>query len=82
MNVAVRKSAQGNSYFGLAIGLVVLAGALSVGPISGAVFNPAVALGITAMQASPWGLLLWYFASQIAGAVVAAGVFEMTSPDG
>ena len=82
MNVAVRKSAQGNSYFGLAIGLVVLAGALTVGPISGAVFNPAVALGITVMQASPWGLLLWYFASQIAGALVAAGVFELTSPDG
>jgi len=81
MNVAARRSAQGNSYYGLAIGLVVLAGALAVGPISGAVFNPAVAVGISAMEASPWAMLLWYFGSQLAGALVAAGVFEQTSPD-
>ena len=81
LNVAARRSTQGNSYYGLAIGLVVLAGALAVGPISGAVFNPAVAVGLSAMEASPWALLLWYFGAQIAGALVAAGVFEQTSPD-
>lgn len=81
MNVAARKSAEGNSYFGLAVGLVVLCGALTVGPISGAVFNPAVALGISAMDASPWSMVLWYFGAQFAAAFVAAGVFEATSPD-
>lgn len=81
MNVAARKSAAGNSYFGLAIGLVVLCGALSVGPITGAVFNPAVAIGISAMKASPWMMLLWYFGAQFVAALVAAVVFEATSPD-
>jgi aquaporin Z len=81
MNVAARKSAAGNSYFGLAIGLVVLCGALTVGPISGAVFNPAVALGLSAMEVTPWSMVLWYFGAQFAAAFVAAGVFEVTSPD-
>lgn len=81
MNVAARKSAAGNSYYGLAIGLVVLCGALTVGPISGAVFNPAVAIGISAMEASPWAMLLWYFGAQIIAALVAASVFEVTAPD-
>ena len=81
LNVAVRKSVAGNQYFGLAIGLVVLAGALAVGPISGAVFNPAVAFSLIAMEVTPWALLLWYLGSQIAGAVVAAAVFQQTSPD-
>ena len=81
MNVACRKSTQGNSYYGFAIGFVVFAGILVVGPISGAVFNPAVALGLSAMQSTPWALLLWYFGAQIAGSVVAASLFEQTSPD-
>ncbi len=81
MNVAVRKSVAGNQYYGFAIGLVVLAGAIAVGPVSGAVFNPAVALSLSAMEAVPWALILWYFGSQIAGAVVAAAVFQQTSPD-
>lgn len=81
MNVSARRSIKGNPYYGVAVGLVVLAGSLVVGPISGAVFNPAVAIGISAMEASPWALIFWYFGAQIAGSLVAAGVFELTSPD-
>ncbi len=43
LNVATADATEGNSYFGLAIGFTVLAGAFAVGQVSGAAFNPAVA---------------------------------------
>ena len=45
LNVALSKNLKGNQFYGLAIGLTVLAGAFAVGDISGAVFNPAVSFG-------------------------------------
>lgn len=42
LNVATSEATQGNSYFGAAIAFVVLAGALTVGEVSGGSFNPAV----------------------------------------
>jgi aquaporin Z len=49
LNVATSKDHPGNSFYGLAIGFTILAGAVAVGSISGSVFNPAVFLG-----ARPW----------------------------
>merc|ERR1719487_1524228 len=46
LNVATAKKNDGNQYFGLAIGFVIIAGGYAAGPISGGAFNPAVALGI------------------------------------
>lgn len=45
LNVATHPNLKGNSFYGIAIGLTVMTGIFSVGPISGAVFNPAVSLG-------------------------------------
>jgi aquaporin Z len=45
LHTAVSKKVDGNDYFGLAIGSTVMVGAFAGGTISGAVFNPAVALG-------------------------------------
>lgn len=45
LHVAATKKTQGNHYFGLAIGFTLMAGVFAGGPISGGVFNPAVALG-------------------------------------
>jgi len=45
LNVATSKETAGNSFYGLAIGFTVLAGATVGGPISGGAFNPAVGLG-------------------------------------
>ena len=42
LNVATSEATEGNGYYGAAIALVVLAGALTVGEISGGSFNPAV----------------------------------------
>src|SRR4051794_23411299 len=47
LNVATSKATAGNSNYGLAIGFTVMVGAFSVGSISGAAFNPAVAVGVT-----------------------------------
>lgn len=45
LHVAATKKTKDNHYFGLAIGFTLMAGAFAGGPISGGVFNPAVALG-------------------------------------
>ena len=45
LNTATHPKTQGNSYYGLAIGFTVLAGAIAGGPISGGAFNPAVGVG-------------------------------------
>src|SRR4029453_5313054 len=45
LNTATARGTTGNSYFGLAIGFTVLAGAFAVGDVSGAAFNPALAVG-------------------------------------
>ena len=42
LNVATSETTEGNGYYGAAIAFVVLAGALTVGGISGGSFNPAV----------------------------------------
>src|SRR5690242_13797677 len=54
LNSATAKANAGNSFYGLAIGFTVMTGAFSVGSISGAAFNPAVAVGISVMGLSAW----------------------------
>lgn len=44
LNTAKAPATANNSYFGLAIGFVVLSGALVIGGISGACFNPAISV--------------------------------------
>jgi len=58
----------------LAFGLTVLTAAYALGPISGGHFNPAVSLGLWAGGRFPAGHLLPYWAAQVAGAIVGAGV--------
>lgn len=74
LNVATAPGNEGNSHYGLAIGFTVAAGAYAVGGISGAVFNPAVALGVILMglaePGSAWIYLLANFAAAIAAALL------------
>merc|ERR550537_545671 len=51
LNVATAKKNEGNQFYGLAIGFVIIAGAYGAGAISGGCFNPAVALGIDVSSA-------------------------------
>ncbi len=76
LNVATAKSTDGNSYFGFAIGFTVLAGAYAVGSVSGGVFNPAVAVGITIMGMVDLSFFWVYFVATLAGGAVAALAFN------
>lgn len=82
LNVATAASTAGNSYYGLAIGFTVLAGAYAVGGISGGVFNPAVAIGVTLMDLSGWSQIWIYFVANFAGAAAATYTFQFVNgPD-
>ena len=76
LNVATSESTDGNGYYGAAIAFVVLAGALTVGPISGASFNPAVTASLISAgvmgAADSWVHLV----PQLIGGVLAALVFN------
>jgi aquaporin Z len=72
LNVAVSTATSGNSFYGLAIGFTVTAGALTVGGISGGAFNPAVALGLCISGGFAWGHLWIYALAGIAGGCLAA----------
>lgn len=76
LNVAVAKGTKGNSFYGFAIGFTVLAGAYAVGSISGAAFNPAVALGAAIMHLSLWSNLWMFVTAGLLGGAFAALVFK------
>ncbi len=80
LDTAVSSATEGNSFYGLAIGFTVMVGAWAVGPISGAAFNPAVAVGPTFLDASlgggSWQWLWIYLVAPLAGGAAAAGVFR------
>lgn len=76
LNVATAKATAGNSYFGFAIGFIVLVGAYAVGAISGGAFNPAVALGAVIMHLVQWQHIWVYIVANLLGAAAAAYVFK------
>jgi aquaporin Z len=80
LNVATAKDTEGNSFYGLAIGFTVAAGAFAVGSVSGGVFNPAVAIGGMMMGLFSWGHIWIYLLANLAGGAVAAYAFLLTHP--
>jgi aquaporin Z len=80
LNVATAKANAGNSFYGLAIGSTVMAGAFAVGGISGAAFNPAVAVGVSVMGLSAWSNIWVFFVANFAAGAVAALVFKALNP--
>ncbi len=78
LNVAATRATEGNSYYGLAIGFTVAAGAFVGGPISGGAFNPAVGFGATLGSAlfhgGSWSDLWLYVVGPVVGAAIAAGL--------
>ncbi|MBP9101517.1 MAG: aquaporin [Nitrosomonas sp.] len=81
LNVATAKGTSGNSFYGLAIGFVVMAGAFSVGGISGGAFNPAVAIAAPLMGLMDWNNIWIHISADFAGGALAAVVFNMLNPD-
>jgi len=86
LNVAVSKrnnpATDGNNFYALAIAWVIIAGGYAVGGVSGAAFNPAVAIGLDVSSYSKgigmgflWGLF------ELLGAVVAVALYRMLRPE-
>jgi aquaporin Z len=80
LNVATSKDHPGNSFYGLAIGFTVLAGAVAVGGISGGAFNPAVALGGAVMGLFSWSTLWVYMVAELVAGATAGLVFRALNP--
>ncbi len=76
LNVATSESNEGNGYYGAAIALVVLAGALTVGGISLASFNPAVSLSLVVVGKMAAADLWLHLVPQLFGAGAASLVFK------
>ena len=84
LNVATNPKTEGNSYYGLAIGFTVMAGAFAGGGISGGAYNPAVGTGPilvdTIMGEGNTLSNFWYYlVGPIVGAVTAAYVYKLTT---
>jgi aquaporin Z len=80
LNVATARGTEGNSFYGLAIGFTVGAGAFAVGAVSGAAFNPAVAIGAMVMGLLSWSDIWVYLLANLLGGVAAATAFLYTQP--
>src|SRR4051812_24850097 len=80
LNVATARGTEDNSFYGLAIGFTVAAGAFAVGSVSGGAFNPAVAIGAMVMGLLSWGDIWVYLIADLAGGAAAASVFLYTQP--
>ena len=80
LNVATARGTHGNSFYGLAIGFTVLVGAFAVGGISGAAFNPAIAVGAMVTGLFKWGNIWIYLLADFLGGAAAAYVFLFLLP--
>lgn len=88
LHVATSDKIKDNNYYGLAIGLVIMAGGFAVGPISSAVFNPAVGLGTLLVALGDLGnnasTIMTFIGSFIlapfAGGALAALLYRLTAP--
>jgi aquaporin Z len=81
LNVATSKHHPDNSFYGLAIGFTVVAGAFAVGAISGGAFNPAVSVGAAVMGIFAWPTLWIYLVGQVVAGAAAGAAFRALNPD-
>ena len=80
LNVATAKGTDGNSFYGLAIGFTVVAGAFAVGGISGGAFNPAIAVGAMVTGLFQWSNIWIYLLADFLGGAAAAYTFLYVLP--
>ena len=82
-HVAVSPKVKGNQYYGLAIGMTLLAAAFAGGPISGGAFNPAVGVSPLvydiASVTSHVSSILLYSAGPLLGGALAGWVYKQLS---
>eukprot|EP00353_Schmidingerella_taraikaensis_P015912 CAMPEP_0185617360 /NCGR_PEP_ID=MMETSP0436-20130131/43217_1 /TAXON_ID=626734 ORGANISM="Favella taraikaensis, Strain Fe Narragansett Bay" /NCGR_SAMPLE_ID=MMETSP0436 /ASSEMBLY_ACC=CAM_ASM_000390 /LENGTH=133 /DNA_ID=CAMNT_0028254935 /DNA_START=22 /DNA_END=420 /DNA_ORIENTATION=+ len=67
------------NFFGIAIGFAIMAGGMAVASVSGAVFNPAVGLGLCAFSGNgSWWI---YIIAPLLGGALAGGLHTLMMPD-
>lgn len=67
----------GTGFVALAFGLVLVLAVYAFGPVSGCHINPAVTIGMVLARKMPLGEAGAYWAAQVAGAIVGAGLLEL-----
>ena len=82
LNVAATRETSGDSFYGLAIGFTVLAGAYAMGPVTGAAFNPAVVVGVTLLGLFSVANVWIYLVANFAAASAAAAFFRYVDAHG
>ncbi len=79
LQTATTKNTAGNSYYGLAIGFTVLAGAFAVGgSLCAGAFNPAVAVSAGLLGIAPWNLIMFTIGANLLAGICAGIAFKMT----
>ena len=81
LQVASARPLAGNGFYGAAIALTVLGGALTVGAISGAAFNPAVATAAILAGKIKFLALPGFFIAHALGGAGAAILFRILHPE-
>mmetsp|Transcript_77780 Transcript_77780/g.206601 ORF Transcript_77780/g.206601 Transcript_77780/m.206601 type:complete len:453 (+) Transcript_77780:106-1464(+) len=84
LNTACAAANASSQFYGLSIGLVIVAGAFGAGAVSGGCFNPAVAFGVyTGGNHSPGSLSYFpvYATFEFVGGALAAFLFKQVRPD-
>ena len=76
LNVATSEATAGNQYYGAAIASVVFAGAISVGAVSMASFNPAVTISLIAVGKLSIAQSWLHFVPQLTAGVLASLAFN------
>lgn len=79
LHTATSEDNRGNSYFGLAIGSIVLVGLLATAGTCYGAFNPAVAVGVFTMGITKVKLILATILTNFVAGAAAAGVYKITS---
>ena len=77
LNVATSSRHRDNSFYGLAIGFTVFAGATAFGGVSGGVFNPAVAVGLMSARMISWSMLWVYLTANFVGGLLGGLAFRV-----
>jgi aquaporin Z len=81
LQVATSSKTAGNAYYGIAVGLTVVAASYAAAPISGAEFNPAVASAGSVMGLISAGDLWLCLGANFIGGAIAAIVYRFVSPE-
>ena len=79
LNVATSEATSGNQYYGVAIASVVFAGAISVGDVSMASFNPAVTISLITVGKLGIAQSWLHFAPHLTAGILASLAFNKTN---